>query len=35
MNAALRGITSDTPQRTDTEAIGALLYAASDPALAL
>ncbi|MBC2873706.1 MULTISPECIES: protein kinase family protein [Streptomyces] len=26
--AALRGITSDTPQRTDTEAIGALLYAA-------
>ncbi|MCX5387566.1 protein kinase family protein [Streptomyces sp. NBC_00083] len=25
--AALRGITSDTPQRTDTEAIGALLYA--------
>lgn len=27
MNAALRGITSDTPQRTDTEAIGALLYA--------
>ena len=28
MNAALRGISSDTPQRTDTEAIGALLYAA-------
>ena len=28
MNAALRGITCDTPQRTDTEAIGALLYAA-------
>ncbi|WP_327696212.1 protein kinase family protein [Streptomyces sp. NBC_00459] len=27
VNAALRGITSDTPQRTDTEAIGALLYA--------
>ncbi|MGK5729406.1 protein kinase family protein [Streptomyces sp. URMC 124] len=26
--AALRGITSDHPQRTDTEAIGALLYAA-------
>ncbi|KAB7848442.1 protein kinase family protein [Streptomyces mobaraensis] len=26
--AALRGITSETPQRTDTEAIGALLYAA-------
>ncbi|UNO40952.1 protein kinase family protein [Streptomyces sp. MST-110588] len=26
--AALRGITSDQPQRTDTEAIGALLYAA-------
>ncbi|WP_030259463.1 protein kinase family protein [Streptomyces violens] len=25
--AALRGITSDHPQRTDTEAIGALLYA--------
>ncbi|MBH1934747.1 protein kinase family protein [Streptomyces sp. AV19] len=25
--AALRGITSDSPQRTDTEAIGALLYA--------
>ncbi|MFE9404519.1 protein kinase family protein [Streptomyces sp. NPDC006530] len=25
--AALRGISSDTPQRTDTEAIGALLYA--------
>ncbi|WP_255949459.1 serine/threonine protein kinase [Streptomyces odontomachi] len=28
VNAALRGITSTTPQRTDTEAIGALLYAA-------
>jgi serine/threonine protein kinase len=27
VNAALRGVTSDTPQRTDTEAIGALLYA--------
>ncbi|MFJ6571406.1 protein kinase family protein [Streptomyces sp. NPDC091292] len=27
VNAALRGIRSDTPQRTDTEAIGALLYA--------
>ncbi len=27
-NAALRGISSETPQRTDTEAIGALLYAA-------
>ncbi|MBZ4320081.1 protein kinase family protein [Streptomyces huiliensis] len=26
--AALRGMTSDSPQRTDTEAIGALLYAA-------
>ncbi|MGW3724971.1 protein kinase family protein [Streptomyces sp. NPDC000851] len=26
VNAALRGISSDTPQRTDTEAIGALLY---------
>ncbi|MEH6373840.1 protein kinase family protein [Streptomyces sp. KLMMK] len=26
--AALRGITSDRPQQTDTEAIGALLYAA-------
>lgn len=26
--ASLRGITSDHPQRTDTEAIGALLYAA-------
>ncbi|MEV4437456.1 protein kinase family protein [Streptomyces sp. NPDC049577] len=26
--AALRGITSEQPQRTDTEAIGALLYAA-------
>lgn len=28
VNAALRGISSDTPQRTDTEAIGALLYSA-------
>lgn len=28
VNAALRGIDSDTPQRTDTESIGALLYAA-------
>ncbi len=28
VNAALRGISSDTPQRRDTEAIGALLYAA-------
>ncbi|MCZ7432533.1 protein kinase family protein [Streptomyces sp. WMMC1477] len=28
VNAALRGITTHTPQRTDTEAIGALLYAA-------
>ncbi|MEU6481337.1 protein kinase family protein [Streptomyces sp. NPDC047017] len=28
VNAALRGAGSDTPQRTDTEAIGALLYAA-------
>ncbi|MET9910957.1 serine/threonine protein kinase [Streptomyces sp. NPDC006476] len=28
VNAALRGISSATPQRTDTEAIGALLYAA-------
>lgn len=28
VNAALRGISSGTPQRTDTEAIGALLYAA-------
>ncbi|GAA2384035.1 protein kinase family protein [Streptomyces glaucosporus] len=28
VNAALRGISSDHPQRTDTEAIGALLYAA-------
>jgi hypothetical protein len=28
VNAALRGISSDIPQRTDTEAIGALLYAA-------
>jgi serine/threonine protein kinase len=27
VNAALRGVTSDTPQRTDTEAVGALLYA--------
>ncbi|MFG3099876.1 protein kinase family protein [Streptomyces sp. NPDC048182] len=27
VNAALRGVGSDTPQRTDTEAIGALLYA--------
>ncbi|MEU0782098.1 serine/threonine protein kinase [Streptomyces sp. NPDC006173] len=27
VNAALRGISSDIPQRTDTEAIGALLYA--------
>ncbi|MFG3656495.1 protein kinase family protein [Streptomyces sp. NPDC047706] len=27
VNAALRGISSDTPQRADTEAIGALLYA--------
>lgn len=27
VNAALRGIRSDTPQRSDTEAIGALLYA--------
>ncbi|MER5469494.1 protein kinase family protein [Streptomyces sp. NPDC002685] len=27
VNAALRGISSDTPQRSDTEAIGALLYA--------
>ncbi|MHB9760053.1 protein kinase family protein [Streptomyces sp. BYX5S] len=27
VNAALRGITCDTPQRSDTEAIGALLYA--------
>ncbi|RFU86467.1 serine/threonine protein kinase [Streptomyces triticagri] len=27
VNAALRGISSDTPQLTDTEAIGALLYA--------
>ncbi|PZH08327.1 serine/threonine protein kinase [Streptomyces sp. NTH33] len=27
VNAALRGVSSDTPQRTDTEAIGALLYA--------
>ncbi|MFE4665860.1 serine/threonine protein kinase [Streptomyces sp. NPDC056716] len=27
VNAALRGIGSDTPQRADTEAIGALLYA--------
>ncbi|MFF8533925.1 protein kinase family protein [Streptomyces sp. NPDC015532] len=28
VNAALRGMRSETPQRTDTEAIGALLYAA-------
>ncbi|MGW0734420.1 serine/threonine protein kinase [Streptomyces sp. NPDC002851] len=28
VNAALRGVSSDTPQRDDTEAIGALLYAA-------
>jgi hypothetical protein len=28
VNAALRGISSDRPQLTDTEAIGALLYAA-------
>ncbi|MFJ7151147.1 serine/threonine protein kinase [Streptomyces sp. NPDC100445] len=28
VNAALRGVGSETPQRTDTEAIGALLYAA-------
>ncbi|MFF5688106.1 protein kinase family protein [Streptomyces albidoflavus] len=28
VNAALRGIDVDSPQRTDTEAIGALLYAA-------
>jgi len=28
VNAALRGVSTDTPQRTDTEAIGALLYAA-------
>ncbi|MCL3992912.1 protein kinase family protein [Streptomyces lavenduligriseus] len=28
VNAALRGISSATPQRADTEAIGALLYAA-------
>ncbi|MFD3537976.1 protein kinase family protein [Streptomyces sp. NPDC058662] len=28
VNAALRGITSETPQQADTEAIGALLYAA-------
>ncbi|MGW2049332.1 protein kinase family protein [Streptomyces sp. NPDC001858] len=28
VNAALRGITTETPQRTDTEAIGALLYSA-------
>ncbi|MFJ7075274.1 protein kinase family protein [Streptomyces sp. NPDC098781] len=27
VNAALRGVTSESPQRTDTEAIGALLYA--------
>ncbi len=28
VNAALRGVTSEHPQRNDTEAIGALLYAA-------
>ncbi|MGW2560628.1 protein kinase family protein [Streptomyces sp. NPDC001514] len=28
VNAALRGISADRPQRTDTKAIGALLYAA-------
>ncbi|MFH9069261.1 protein kinase family protein [Streptomyces alboflavus] len=28
VNAALRGISTETPQRADTEAIGALLYAA-------
>ncbi|MFI1466912.1 protein kinase family protein [Streptomyces wuyuanensis] len=28
VNAALRGISAERPQRTDTEAIGALLYAA-------
>ncbi|MCS0601703.1 protein kinase family protein [Streptomyces sp. LP11] len=28
VNAALRGVSSDSPQRADTEAIGALLYAA-------
>ncbi|RKN36034.1 protein kinase family protein [Streptomyces hoynatensis] len=28
VDAALRGITADNPRRTDTEAIGALLYAA-------
>ncbi|MPY58282.1 protein kinase family protein [Streptomyces spongiae] len=28
VNAALRGISSEAPQRTDTEAIGALLYTA-------
>ena len=28
VNAALRGVSSETPQRTDTESIGALLYAA-------
>ncbi|WP_181767295.1 hypothetical protein [Streptomyces albidus (ex Kaewkla and Franco 2022)] len=28
VSAALRGISSDTPQRSDTEGIGALLYAA-------
>nr|WP_202555648.1 protein kinase family protein [Streptomyces sp. SID4950] len=27
VNAALRGVSSETPQRADTEAIGALLYA--------
>ncbi|WP_019548108.1 hypothetical protein [Streptomyces sulphureus] len=28
VNAALRGVTSEEPSRTDTEAVGALLYAA-------
>nr|WP_205614969.1 protein kinase family protein [Streptomyces harenosi] len=28
VNAALRGVSSETPQRADTEAVGALLYAA-------
>jgi len=28
VSAALRGVTSDTPQRADTEGVGALLYAA-------
>lgn len=28
VNAALRGISADNPERTDTEAVGALLYAA-------